>query len=44
MISLATNEAGGTFLGNDLILIAAVIVVAVAGVVGFLVWRKKKKP
>jgi parallel beta-helix repeat protein len=45
MISLATNEAGGTFLGIEyLILIAVVIVIAVAGVAGFIVWRNKKKP
>jgi len=45
MISLATNEAGGTFLGIEyLILIVVVIAIAVAGVVGFIVWRKKQKP
>jgi parallel beta-helix repeat protein len=45
MISLATNGAGGTLLGIEyLILIAVVIVIAVAGAVGFIVWRKKKKP
>jgi hypothetical protein len=43
MIGLATNAAGGTFLGNDLVLIAIVIVIAVAGAAGFLFWRKKKK-
>jgi hypothetical protein len=43
MVSLATNEAGGTFLGNALILIAVVIAIAVAGAIGLIVWRKKKK-
>ena len=43
-ISLATNSDGGTFLGIEyLILIAVVIVITVAGAVGFIVWRKKKK-
>ena len=44
MISLATSGAGGTLLGNEvLILIAVVIVIAVAGAIGLIVWRKKKK-
>jgi parallel beta-helix repeat protein len=44
MISLAADEAGGTFLGIEyLILIAVVIVIAMTGVIGFLFWRKKKK-
>jgi hypothetical protein len=43
-ISLA-NAAGATFLGIEYwILIAVVIVIAVAGVASFIVWRKKKKP
>jgi hypothetical protein len=45
MISLATNDAISTFPGTEiLILIAVVIVIAVAGTVGFIVWRNKKKP
>jgi hypothetical protein len=44
MISLATSGAGDTLLGNEvLILIAVVIVIAVAGAIGLIVWRKKKK-
>lgn len=43
MVSLAANEPENTVLDNDLMLIAVVIVIAVAGVVGFMVWRKKKK-
>jgi heme/copper-type cytochrome/quinol oxidase subunit 2 len=43
MISLATKNAEDTFLSNDLILIAVVIVIVVAGVVSFMIWRKKKK-
>jgi len=44
-ISLATNAAGATFFSIEYwILIAVVIVIAVAGIVGLIVWRKKKKP
>jgi len=43
-INLA-NAAGDTFPGIEYwILIAVVIVIAVAGVASFIVWRKKKKP
>jgi uncharacterized protein YxeA len=42
-INLA-NAAGDTVLGIEYwILIAVVIVIAVAGVIGFLFWRKKKR-
>ena len=44
MISLATNNADNTFLNSDLTIIAVVIVIVVAGVVGFMFWRKKKTP
>jgi|GEM_PF-550011 len=44
-INLATNEARDTLLGTEiLILIAVVVGIAVAGAVGFVVWRNKKKP
>jgi parallel beta-helix repeat protein len=44
-ISLAANAAGATFLGIEYwILIVVLIVIAVAGLVGLIVWRKKKKP
>jgi hypothetical protein len=43
-INLA-SAAGDTVLGIEYwILIAVVIVIAVAGVAGFIVWREKKKP
>ncbi len=43
-ISLAANESGSTLLSiESLALIVVVIIIAVAGAVGFVVWRKKKK-
>ena len=44
MINLAANEPEDITPNNDLILIAAVIIVVVTGIAGFTIWRKKKKP
>jgi hypothetical protein len=45
MISLAAKGAGGTLLSiESLAVIAVVVGIAVAGVVGFIIWRKKRKP
>ena len=44
-ISLAADAGGATFLGIEYwTWIVIVIIIAVAGVVGFIVWRKKNKP
>ena len=43
IVSLATNEAEDTFLSNNLILIAVLIVIVVIGFISFSFWRKKKK-
>jgi hypothetical protein len=43
LVSLAANEPENTVLNVDLILIAVVTVIAIAGIAGFMVWRKKKK-
>jgi hypothetical protein len=43
LVSLAANEPEHTVLDVNLILIAVVAVIAITGVAGFMVWRKKNK-